>query len=118
MYVDQITRQPYDYATPIACNNNSRNNIELDPDSDDQDFYILRSEHIKRKPPLMFTPSRTKSTKRPNTFSAQDAGINSNAELDQIWNKILFSNHSDSTLQLLGKARSYYALVYTTNLSI
>ena len=55
----------------------------------------------------MFTPSQIKTTIRPNTFTAQDAGIYSNAELDQIWNRILFSKHSDSTLQLLGKALSY-----------
>ena len=55
----------------------------------------------------MFTPSQIKSTIRPNTFTAQDAGIYSNAELDHIWNRILFSKHSDSTLQLLGKALSY-----------
>ena len=41
MYVDPITRQTYDYATPITCDNNPKNIIELDPDSDDQDFYIL-----------------------------------------------------------------------------
>ena len=75
MYVDPITRQTYDYATPITCDNNPRNIIELDPDSDDQDFYILGPEPIKRKPPLMFTPSQIKTTIRPNTFTAQDAGI-------------------------------------------
>ena len=64
-------------------------------------------EPIKGKPPLMFTPSQFKTTIRPNTFTAQDAGIYSNAELDQFWNRILFSKHSDSTLQLLGKALSY-----------
>ena len=73
------------------------NIIELDPDSDDQDFYILGPEPIKRKPPLMFTPSQIKTTIRPNTFTAQDAGICSNAEIDQFWNRILFSKHSDST---------------------
>ena len=107
MYVDPITRQTYDYATPITCDNNPRNIIELDPYSDDQVFYILGPEPIKRKPPLMFTPSQIKTTIRPNTFTAQDAGIYSNAELDQFWNRILFSKHSDSTLQLLGKALSY-----------
>ena len=55
----------------------------------------------------MFTPSQIKTTTRPNTFTAQDAGIYSTAELDQFWNRILFSKHSDSTLQLLGKALSY-----------
>ena len=136
MYVNSITRQTYDYATPIACENNPRNIIELDPDSDDQDFYILGPEPIKRKPPLTFKPSQIKTTVRPNFFTAQDAGIYSNAELDQFWNRILFSKHSDSTLQLLGNALTllynlihlimiqfhlmkihtiHYVLVYMTN---
>ena len=101
MYVDPITRQTYDHATPIPCDNNPGNIIELDPDTDDQDFYILRPEPIKRKTPFMFTPNQIKTTKRPNTFTAQDAGIFSNAELDQFWNRIRFSKHSDTTLQLL-----------------
>ena len=133
MYVDQFTRQAYDYATPIACDNNPRNIFELDSDSDDQNFYILGLEPIKRKPPLMFIPSQIKTTIRPNTFTAQDAGIYSIAELNQFWNRILFSKHSDSTLQLLvfllfllihlimmqthlmKILLIHYALVYTTN---
>ena len=75
MYVDSVTRQTYDYATLIACDINPENFIELDPDSDDQDFYILGPEPKKRKPPLMFTPSQIKTTIGPNTFTAQDAGI-------------------------------------------
>ena len=107
MYVNPITRQTYDYATPITCDNYPRNIIELDPDSDDQDFYILGPEPVKHEPPSMFTPSRIKTTIRPNTFTAYDAGIYSNAELDHFWNRILFSKHFDSTLQILGKALSY-----------
>ena len=116
MYVDPITitRQTYDYATPITRDENPRNIIELDPDSNDQDFYILGPEPIKRKPPSMFTPSQIKTTIGPNTFTAQDAGIYSNAELDQLWNKILFSKHSDSTLQFFGKALSYTFLSSNT----
>ena len=104
MYVDPITRQTYDYATPIGCDNNPRNIIELDPESGDQDFCILGPEPIKRKSPLLFTTSNFKTTIRPNTFTARDAGLYSNAELDQFWNRILFSNQSDSTLQLLTEA--------------
>ena len=107
MYVDPITRQTYDYATPITYDNNPRSNLDLDPDSVDQNFYNLGPEPIKRKPTIRFTPSQIKTTLRPNTFTAQDAGIYSNAELDQIWNRNLFSKHSDSTLQLLGKALRY-----------
>ena len=79
----------------------------LDHLSDTSTNLILGPEPIKRKPPLMFTPSQIKTTIRPNTFTAQDAGIYSNAELDQFWNRILFSKHSDSTLQLLDKVLSY-----------
>ena len=107
MYVGPITRQTFDYATPITCEKNRKNIIELDPDSDDQVFYILGPERIKRKSPLMFIPSHIKTTIRPITFTAQDAGINSNAELDQFWNRILFSKQSDTTLQLLRKALCY-----------
>ena len=90
MYVDRIKRQTFEYATPFACDNNPTNNIELDPDTDSHGFYILGPELIKRKPPLMFTPSRCKTTIRPNTFTAQDAGMYSNAELYQFWNRILY----------------------------
>ena len=54
----------------------------------------------------MFTPNQIKTTIPPSAFTAQDAGIYSNAETDQLWNGILFSKHSDTTLQLLGKALS------------
>ena len=47
----------------------------------------------------MFTLSQIETTRRPNTFTGQDAGIYSNAELDHFWNRILLE-HSDSTLQL------------------
>ena len=90
MYVDPITRQTYDYATSITYENNPKNIIELDPDSDDQDFYILGPETFKSKPPLMFTHSQIKTTIHPNTFTAQHAGIYSNAELDQFRNNFIF----------------------------
>ena len=55
----------------------------------------------------MFKPTQIKTTTTPNTFTAQDAGIYSNAELDQFWNRVIFAKHSDTTLQLLGKSLSY-----------
>ena len=107
MYVDPITRQTFNYVTPIECGNNSQNIIELDPDSDDEDFYLLIPEPLKREAPQMFKPTQVKTTITPNTFTAQDAGIYSNAELDQFWNRVLVAKHSDTTLQLLGKSLSY-----------
>ena len=107
MYVDPLTRQTFNYATPIDSGNNPQNIIELDPDSDDEDFYVLTPEPLEREAPQMFEPTQIKTTVTPNTFSAQDAGIFSNAELDQFWNRVLFAKHSDITLPLLGKSLSY-----------
>ena len=104
MYVDPITRQTFNYATPIECGNNPQKIIELDPDSNDGDFYVLTPEPLKREAPQMFKPTQIKTTITPNTFTAQDAGIYSTAELDQFWNRVLFAKHSDTTLQLLGKS--------------
>ena len=81
--------------------------IQMRPDSDDQDFYIFGPEPSKKNSPLIFTPSQIKTTIRPNTLTAQDAGVYSNAEVDHFWRRFLISKHSDSTLQLLGKALSY-----------
>ena len=89
MYVDPITRQTFNYATPIECGNNPHNIIELDPDTYDGDFYVLTTPLLKREAPQMFKPTQIKTAITPNTFIAQDAGIYSNAELDQFWNSII-----------------------------
>ena len=75
MYVDPKTRQTFNYATPIKCRNNPQNIIELDPDADDGDFYVLTPDPLKREAPQMFKPTQIKTTITPNTFTAQDAGI-------------------------------------------
>ena len=67
---------------------------------------MLTPEPLKREAPQMFKPTQIKTTITPNTFTAQDAGIYSNAELDQFWNRVFFAKHSDTTLQLLGKSKS------------
>ena len=66
----------------------------------------------------MFKPTQIRTTITPNTFTAQDAGIYSNAELDQFWNRVSFAKHSDTTLQLLGKSLSYdFITVHNEQLS-
>ena len=107
MYVDPITRQTFNYAAPIECGNNPQSIIELDPDTDDGDFFVLTPDPLKREAPQMFKPTQSKTTITPNTFTAQDSGIYSIAELDQFWNRVLFAKQSDTTLQLLGKSLSY-----------
>ena len=86
---------------------NPQNIIESDPDSDDEDFYVLTLEPFKREAPQMFTPTQIKTTITPNTFTAQDASVYSNADLDQFWNRVLFAKHSDTTLQSLGKSLGF-----------
>ena len=105
MYVDPITRQTFEYANQIPCENNPQNVISLDPDTDQ--YYVLTPQPIKKDPPLLFEPTQIQNAISPNTFTAQDAGIYSQKELKHFWNRVLFTKHSDNTLQLLGKAISY-----------
>ena len=72
MYVNPITRQIFNYATPIECGSNPPNIIELHLDADDGDFYVLTPDPLKREAPQMFKPTQIKTTKTPNTFTAQD----------------------------------------------
>ena len=50
-YVDPITRQTFEYANQIPCENNPQNVISLDPDTDQ--YYVLTPQPIK-KIPLFF----------------------------------------------------------------
>ena len=47
MYVDPMTRQTFNYATPIKCGNYPQKIIELVPDTDDGDFYVLTPDPLK-----------------------------------------------------------------------
>ena len=107
MDVDPITRRTFNYATPIEYGNKPQNIIELDPDTFDGDFYVLTPDPHKREAPQMFKPTQIRTTLTLNTFTAQDAGKYSNAELAQFWNRVLFAKHLDTTLQVLGKSLSY-----------
>ena len=56
--------------------------FELDSDTDDGDFHVLTPDPLKREAPQMFKAAQIKTTITPNTITAQDAGMYSNAELD------------------------------------
>ena len=68
MYVDPITRQTFNYATPNECGNNPQKITELDPDSDDEEFHVLTPEPLKREAPQMFEPTQIKTTITHNTL--------------------------------------------------
>ena len=75
------------------------------PDTDQ--YYVLTPQPLKKDPPLLYEPTQVQTAISPNTFTAQDAGIHSQKELKHFWNCVLFTKHSDKTLQLLIKAISY-----------
>ena len=68
---------------------------------------MLTPDPLKREAPQMLKHAQIKTTITFNAFTAQDAGIYSKAELDNFWNRVLFTKHSDTTLQLLGESLSY-----------
>ena len=68
---------------------------------------IIHPKTVLRANPKLFKPKQIQIAISPNTFTAQDAGIYSNAKLNNFWNRVLFTKHSDTTLKLLRKAISY-----------
>ena len=99
MYVDPITRQTFNYATPIECGNNPQNIIELDPDTDDGDFYVLTPDPLKREAPQMFKLTQIKTTITPNTFTAQDDSHTGSNPYNHL--RIGFHDHLLNLLPLL-----------------
>ena len=51
---------------------------------------VLTPDPLKKEAPQIFKPTEIETTITPNTFTAQDAGIYSNAELYQFWNRVFF----------------------------
>ena len=58
MYVDPITRQTFEYANQIPCENNPQNVISLDPDTDQ--YYVLTPQPIKKDPLLLLNQLKFK----------------------------------------------------------
>ena len=69
--------------------------------------------HLKpvlRAVPMLFEPIQLQSVISPNIYATLDAGIYSNAEETNFWNRVSFMEHSDNNQKLLGKAISYVFL--------
>ena len=104
MYVDPITRQTFNYANHIPCENNQQNVIALDPDTDQK--YVVTPQPIK-KTLLYYLNQLIQTDISSDTFTAQDACIHAQKELKHSRNRVLFRKHSDNTLHLLCEAINY-----------
>ena len=109
MYIDAVTRQIFNYATPISCINNAQNSNALDPDTDER--YVLTPKPVLRATQILFEPKQVQSADSPISFTAKETGIHWNAELTHFWNRILFTRHYDTTLKLLGICFSAFRFV-------
>ena len=72
--------------------------IALDLKTDEH--YELTPKPVLRATPTLFEPSHFQFATSPNTFAAQEAGLYSNAELIDFWNRASFTKHSDTTMKL------------------
>ena len=104
MYIDPIARKTFDYATPKSCNNRPQNVIAIDTDNEKQ--FVLTPKHELRATSVLFEPKQFKSAICTKTFTAQETGVYSNAELTNFWNRVSFTKHTDNKLKLWGKSIS------------
>ena len=105
MYIDPITRQNFNYATPLSSDNNTQNVRALDICTDEHYLRILKP--VLRATLMLFETKQIQPAISPNIFTVQEAGNYSNGELTKFWNRASLTKHSDTTLKLLGKAISY-----------
>ena len=90
MYIRPITREIFKNATPISCDNTPQNVIALDLDTNEH--YVLPPERVLRATPMLFEPKQVQSAIIRNTFTAQAAGIHSNAELTNFCKHVFYEN--------------------------
>ena len=76
---------------------------------DNVEHYLLTPKPVLRPTPTLFEPKQVQSAISPTTFTEQESGIYSNAELLHFSNRVLFK-HSDTTLKFLRKAKSFDSL--------
>ena len=100
-YNNPTTRQNFNYATPVSSDKNPENFGALDPYNDEN--YVMTPKPALQATSLLFEPNQVQSALSPGTFSAQQAGIFSNAELTFFW----YHEHSDTILKLFLKAISF-----------
>ena len=68
MYIDPMTTQNFNYATPIDSDNNPQNLKALDFDTDEH--YVLRAQPDLRANAMLFEPKQVQSAVSPNFFTA------------------------------------------------
>ena len=115
-YVEPITRQTFDYATPIPCENNSQHKTALSLDTDQH--FVLTAKPIISDPRLLFETRQIETAFSPNTFTAQDTEMYSKQELKHFRDHVLFAKHSDNTHQLLGNPINYDFMSKTDTLPV
>ena len=85
----------FSFATLISCDNNPQNVTALELDTDEH--FLLTLKPVFRASPRLFEPKQVQTPISPNTFTAQEPGIESNVELKTFWNRVSFTKHSDNT---------------------
>ena len=66
-YIDPMTSQTFDFATPMSCKK-PQNVIALDPDDDEH--YLLTRKPVLRVTLTLFEPTQIQSAISPKTFTA------------------------------------------------
>ena len=111
MNIDRITRQTFEYATPISFHKKPQHCIAIYLDHDEND--VLTPQSVLQATPKLFEPKHFLSAISPRTFTAQEDGIYSNAELNNFWTRVFFAKQPDATLKFSEEAVSFYFLAHS-----
>ena len=103
--LDPTTRQTFEYASPISCNNVPQKVVPFHPEYDD--FCVWTHNSVLRATPTLVETKQSQPALGPQIFTAQESGKYSNAQRTIFRNRVLFTKYSDTTLKLLGKCERF-----------
>ena len=105
MCIDPITRETYNFATSLSCDNIPQNDIALDLHNDEH--YGLIPKSVLSASPRLSRPKQVQSAISPGPYTARKAGTYLNADSTSFWNRVVSTRHSDTILKFMERAISF-----------
>ena len=97
-FVDPITRQTFTFASEIACDGGPGNVFHLNL-KDENSWYNLLPFPVRHDPPKFFKPQAISHITPFETYSVAQAGLYSQADIKQFWNRIIQGRFTDEVLK-------------------
>ena len=102
-FVDPITRQTFNFASEVQCDGGPDNVFHLNL-KDENSWYNLLPFPVRHDPPKFFRPHAISHITPFETYSVAQAGLYSQADIKQFWNRIIQGRFTDEVLKTFAES--------------